>query len=75
MNISLGEVKWTKFLIQKNTAWCSALTVMEKVKYPKIPEASKSARNAEAAGLLKKKRKLLKKIGNERDITEPNKLN
>ncbi len=63
-----------KFLIQKNTAWCSVLTVTEKVKYPKTSEASMSVRNAGAVGLLKKKRKPFKKIGNKRNITEFSKL-
>jgi hypothetical protein len=48
---------------------------MEKANCPKTPEASMSVQDAEAVGLLKKKRKLLKNVENKRNINEPCKLN
>lgn len=65
---------WTKFLIRKNTAWYSAQSVREKVNYQKTLMALSSAQDVEAVGRLEKKRKLVKKIENKRNITESSKL-
>ena len=60
-----------KILIQKSTVCCSVRIVREKVNYPRAPMALLSAQDVVVAGLLKKKRKLLKRIENRRNITEP----
>jgi len=64
------KLKWAKFLIQKNTICCSVRIVREKVNYRKTLMALLSAQDVAVAGLLKKKRKLLKRIENKRNITE-----
>jgi len=63
---------WTKFLIRKNTAWYSAQIVREKVNYKKTLMALSSAQDVEAVGRLEKN--LVKKIENNRDITESSEL-
>jgi hypothetical protein len=47
-----GGLVWTKVLIQKNTAWCSARIVRGKVGYPKTLTALMCAQDVEVAGLL-----------------------
>jgi hypothetical protein len=65
---------WERFLIQKNAAWHSALIVREKANYPKKLGALMSAQDVEAVGLLRKKRKLLKRIEYKRKMIESGKL-
>jgi hypothetical protein len=61
-------------LIRKNTACYSAQIVGEKANYQKKLMALMSAQDVEAVGRLEKKRKLVKKIENKRNITESSKL-
>jgi len=70
----LKRLIWTKISIRKNTPWNSARIAREKANYPKTLTALLFAQDAVAVGLLKRKRKPLKRIENKRNIIASTKL-